>query len=169
MTSHSEHHELGVVVNRAVPETFSQEHVDRLLRHADECPECAARFHELVARAIMAQPGKAELGAERRDRLRERVLSAIRDQPQGQGTAPSRTSHRTLSRAGGWLAAAGLSGALLTHHSFHEPLTSGWLAAAAFGVLALGLGLYSRALKQRVAELEQGGAGRDGAPPRRQR
>lgn len=168
MTSPSEHHDLRVVAASGVPETLTREHVDRLLRHAEECPECASRFNELAARAIMAQPGKAELTPERRERLRERVLLAIRDQPQRPGTARSRTPHRTFSRAGGWLVAAGLSGALLTHHSFHEPLRSGWLAAAAFGILALGLGLYSWALKQRLAELERGAAGRDGSPPRRE-
>jgi hypothetical protein len=65
---------------------------------------------------------------------------------------PRRRS-RTLASVG-WLASAGLSVALLAHHGFHEPLSSGWLAAALFAAVALCLGIYARAQKRYAENLE---------------
>ena len=52
------------------------------------------------------------------------------------------------------MAAAALVVALLTHHAFHEPLAAGWLAAALFALLALGLGYYAMQQRRRRAELQ---------------
>jgi hypothetical protein len=52
------------------------------------------------------------------------------------------------------MASAAMFVALLAHHGFHEPLSSGWLAAAAFAAAAVGLGLYARSQKRYATELE---------------
>jgi len=63
------------------------------------------------------------------------------------------------------MAAAALAVALLTHHGFHQPLSSGWLAAAALSLVALGAGMYAMSQRRRVETLEYEMKFREGAAP----
>jgi hypothetical protein len=137
------------------PGAISSEQIDEMLRHADECPECSAPLRDLAARAILAQSPLVRLEPARAARLRARVLAQATGDRGLPAARPVRKRPRVHTGAGGWLAAAALVVALLTHHGFHEPLSSGWLVAAGFAAVALGLGIYALSQKRHVAQLEQ--------------
>lgn len=170
MSRHAEHEELRALVRAADPATLPPGQIDRILRHAEECPACAAELTDGAARAIVAQAPAAPLPASRRERLRARVLAGaapvpapVRDAtPRARSRPPRRRSGTT-----GWMAAAVLAVALLTHHAFHQPLRSGWLAAAGFAVVALALASYALVQKRRFAELRDRMDSRDDAGPSR--
>jgi hypothetical protein len=153
MSCANEPRELGAILS-APPETLSSEQIERILEHADECRDCSAGLRDLAARAITAQSPPVRLDSQRSARIRERVLAqAVRER------APvvvpiSRAPRTRQRRASGWLAAAALAVALLTHHGFHEPLSSGWLVAAGFAAVALALGSYALSQKRRAEALE---------------
>ncbi len=145
-----EHDALRALVAAGRPEALAPEQVDRVLQHADDCPECSAELRDFAARAILAQAPELHLDAGHSERLRARVLA---------GTAPVRARPATrrapaLISGSGWLAAAAMAVALITHHGFHEPLRAGWLAAGAFALLALGLAIYADHQRRRLTELE---------------
>jgi hypothetical protein len=150
-----EHATLRAVVASERPETVSEEQIERLLDHAAECADCSAELYEFAATAILAQTPVVRFDPERSARVKERLLARtrIRLEP---ASAPARTAKRHwIPYGSGWLAAAAMGVALITHHGFHEPLRAGWLVAAGFAILALGLGLHVRAQRQRLADLEQ--------------
>lgn len=151
----SVHDELRALAASARPETLSGDDIDRLLRHADECPDCSAELRDFAARAVVAQAPALTLDPAHAERLRRRILAPatlarVPEPPQ----IPRKPARATLALGGGWLAAASLAVALLTHHGFHEPLGSGWLIAAAFALLALGITVYAVAQRRRVEALE---------------
>ena len=146
------------------PGAISPEEIDEMLRHADECPRCSARLRDLAAQAILAQSPLVKLEAARAARLRARVLAQATGNRSLPGGRPVRRP-RARTGAGGWLAAAALVVALLTHHGFHEPLDSGWLVAAGMAAVALGLGIYALSQKRRAAHLEQQMSSREVALP----
>jgi len=157
-----EHATLRAVVASGRPETLSAEQIERLLGHADECADCSAEFREFAAAAILAQTPVVRFDPERSARVKERLLARtrIRLEPPPATTAAPAAAVRIPKRhwipyGSGWLAAAAMGVALITHHGFHEPLRAGWLVAAGFAILALGLGLHVRAQRQRLADLEQ--------------
>jgi hypothetical protein len=155
MSGMDEHATLRAVVASGRPETLSEEQIERLLSHAAECTGCAAELNDFAAAAILAQAPALRFDPERSARVKERVLARTRLRLEPAAT-PVRDSPRAgLTRGSGWLAAAAMGIALITHHGFHEPLRAGWLVAAGFAILALGLGIHSRAQQQRLAELEQ--------------
>ena len=133
------------------PERLSPHEVDRLLRHADECAACAAAMREFAGRAILAQTPELRLAPASALRIRRRFLGAARG---AAATAP-RSDLRAAREGGGWLAATALAVALVTHHGFHEPLRSGWLAAGVFAASTLALGIYALAQRARVSRLER--------------
>ena len=60
------------------------------------------------------------------------------------------------------MVAAGLASVLLVHHSIHQTLDYGWLAAGGLAFLLVGVGLYAlvqrnraAALRDRVVDLER--------------
>jgi hypothetical protein len=57
---------------------------------------------------------------------------------------------RDATRWIGWAVAAGLASLLLTHHSFHAPLSFGWITAAVLGIVVVGLGIYISVLRDRL-------------------
>jgi hypothetical protein len=139
------------------PAAASSDEIDGMLMHAEECPTCSAELREVAARAILAQSPAIRMDPARAARLRARVLAStsggsLSAVPSMRAVRPRRRS-RTLASVG-WLASAGLSVALLAHHGFHEPLSSGWLVAALFAAVALGLGIYAQAQKRHAEELE---------------
>jgi hypothetical protein len=126
----------------------------------------------MAARAILAQSPLVKLEPARAARLRARVLAQAtgdRPLPAARPVRPVRRRPRVYAAGGGWLAAAALVVALLTHHGFHEPLSSGWLAAAGFAAVALGLGIYALAQKRHAAQLEQQMSSGEPALPNDQR
>jgi hypothetical protein len=159
MSGMDEHATLRAVVASERPETLSEEQIERLLSHAADCTDCAAELNDFAAAAILAQAPAVRFDPERSARVRERVLARtrIRVEPAApQAVPPVRNSSRAgMMRGSGWLAAAAMGVALITHHGFHEPLRAGWLVAAGFAIIALGLAVYARAQRQRLADLEQ--------------
>jgi hypothetical protein len=140
------------------PAAVSPDEIDGMLLHAEECPVCSAELREAAARAILAQSPPVRRDPARAARLRSQVLAratggGLSAVPSMRAVRPRRRS-RTLASVG-WLASAALSVALLAHHGFHEPLSSGWLVAALFAAVALGLGIYAQAQKRHAAELER--------------
>jgi hypothetical protein len=149
------------------PAAISSDVLDRMLLHAEECPTCSAELREAAARAVLAQSPPVRRDPARAARLRARVLErATGGSPSVPSVRAARPWPRSRARASvGWLASAALAVALLTHHGFHEPLSSGWLVAAAFAAVALGLGMYARSQQRRAAELEHRLSARDPAHP----
>lgn len=151
------HDELRALAASARPEALSGDDVDTLLRHADDCPDCSAELREFAARAVVAQAPALTLEPAHAERIRQRILApaTLAREPE---PAPLRLQRKparaALALGGGWLAAASLAVALLTHHGFHEPLSSGWLMAAALALLALGITVYALAQRKRVEVLE---------------
>ena len=154
MSGMDEHATLRAVVASGRPETLSEEQIERLLSHAADCTGCAAELNDFAAAAILAQAPTVPFEAGRSARVKERLLARtrIRLEP----APPIRASPRVgMALGSGWLAAAAMGVALITHHGFHEPLRAGWLVAAGFAILALGLAVHSRGQRQRLVELEQ--------------
>ena len=153
--SRPEHDALRALAAAGRPETLTGEEIDRILRHAGECPDCSAELGDFAARGILAQAPELHLDAAHSERLRARVLaSAV---PHG-GPVRARVVPRrpfAFTSSSGWLAAAAMAVALITHHGFHEPLRAGWLAAGGFALIAFGLAIYADHQRRRLAELEQ--------------
>lgn len=167
MSRPHEHDALRALVAAGRPEAISDEQIDRILRHAGECPECSSELNDFAARAILARAPDLRLDAAHSERLRARVLaSAV---PHG-GAVRARVVPRrpfAFTSSSGWLAAAAMVVALITHHGFHEPLRAGWLAAGAFALLALALAIYADRQRRRLAELEQQLGSHGDTEPRR--
>jgi hypothetical protein len=154
MSGADEHATLRAVVAGGRPESLSEEQIERLLGHAAGCDGCAAELNDFAAAAILAQAPAVRFDPDRAARVKERVLARtrIRLEPAG---PPARDSRRAgLTRGSGWLAAAAMGIALITHHGFHEPLRAGWLVAAGFAIIALALAVHSRAQSRRLTDLE---------------
>jgi hypothetical protein len=165
MTHVNEHARWRAAVQAGAPEALSPDELDGMLAHADECADCAPALRDFAARALAAQAPPVRMEAARAADVRGRVLQAAG----GRSAAPRARKARTAAAyPGGWLAAAALVVALLTHHAFHEPLEAGWLAAALFALLALGLGYYAMQQRRRTADLQhQLDAASDAADGRR--
>lgn len=154
MSGVDEHATLRAVVAAGRPEALSEGEIERLLSHAADCDGCAAELNDFAAAAILAQAPAVPFDPERSAQVKERVLARtrIRIEPAARVRASPRAG---MALGSGWLAAAAMGIALITHHGFHEPLRAGWLVAAGFAILALGLAVHSHAQRQRLAELEQ--------------
>ncbi|HEY0154865.1 MAG TPA: hypothetical protein VGB92_22835 [Longimicrobium sp.] len=155
MSGVDEHATLRAVVASGRPETVSEEQIERLLAHAGDCTDCSAELYEFAATAILAQTPVVRFDPERSARVKERLLARTRVRVEP-AAPPARLAKRHwIPHGSGWLAAAAMGVALITHHGFHEPLRAGWLVAAGFAIIALGLAVHSRGQTQRLAELEQ--------------
>ncbi|HEX8210614.1 MAG TPA: hypothetical protein VF584_10595 [Longimicrobium sp.] len=150
-----EHATLRAVVASKRPETLSEDQIERLLSHAADCTDCAAELNDFAAAAILAQAPEVRFAPERSARVKERLLARTRIRVEPAAPTTRTAKRHWIPHGSGWLAAAAMGVALITHHGFHEPLRAGWLVAAGFAILALGLGLHVRAQRQRLAELEQ--------------
>ncbi len=154
MSGMDEHAALRAIVASGRPEALSEEQIEHLLSHAADCTGCAAELNDFAAAAILAQSPAVRFDSERSARVKERLLARTRLRVEP--SAPLRRSPRVgMAMGSGWLAAAAMGIALITHHGFHEPLRAGWLVAAGFAIISLGLAVHSRAQRQRLAALEQ--------------
>ena len=151
MIAENDHARWRAAMETGAPEGLSDDELDGMLAHADECADCAPALRDFAARALAAQAPPVRMEPARAADLRRRVLvGAARP-----STAPrKRRPGYAAASPGGWMAAAALVVALLTHHAFHEPLEAGWFAAALFALLALGLGYYAMQQRRRMAELQ---------------
>jgi hypothetical protein len=151
MITDHDHARWRAAMDAGAPEALSDDELEGMLAHADECADCAPALRDFAARALAAQAPPVRMEAARAADVRRRVLvGAARP-----STAPrKRMPGYSAVYPGGWMAAAALVVALLTHHGFHEPLAAGWLAAALFALLALGLGFYVLQQRRRMAELQ---------------
>jgi hypothetical protein len=155
MSGMDEHAALRAVVASRRPETLSEEQIEGLLRHAADCTDCAAELNEFAAAAILAQAPALRFDPERSARVKERLLARARLRLEPAAPPVRASPQAGMLRGSGWLAAAAMGIALITHHGFHEPLRAGWLVAAGFAIIALGLAVYARAQRQRLTDLEQ--------------
>jgi hypothetical protein len=151
MITENDHARWRAAMEAGPPEALSDDELEGMLAHADECADCAPALRDFAARALAAQAPPVRMEPARAADVRRRVLVGA-----ARGFAEPRARRRGYAAAypGGWMAAAALVVALLTHHAFHEPLAAGWLAAALFALLALGLGFYVLQQRRRMAELQ---------------
>ena len=155
MSGVDEHATLRAVVASERPETLSEAQIERLLSHAAECADCAAELNDFAAAAILAQTPEVRFDPERSARVKERLLARTRIRLEPSAPPVRAAVPRRMPLGSGWLAAAAMGVALITHHGFHEPLRAGWLVAAGFAIIALGLAVHARGQRRRLADLEQ--------------
>jgi hypothetical protein len=151
MITENDHARWRAAMDAGPPEALSDDEVDGMLAHADECADCAPALRDFAARALAAQAPPVRMEPARAADVRRRVLVGA---ARARAVPRSRKPRYAAAYPGGWMAAAALVVALLTHHAFHEPLAAGWLAAALFALLALGLGFYVLQQRRRMAELQ---------------
>jgi hypothetical protein len=152
MITEHDHARWRAAMEAGAPEALSDDELEGMLAHADECADCAPALRDFAARALAAQAPPVRMEAARAADVRRRVLvAAARPSTAARKRRPA---YAAAVYPGGWMAAAALVVALLTHHGFHEPLAAGWLAAALFALLALGLGFYVLQQRRRMAELQ---------------
>jgi hypothetical protein len=153
------HEELEEMIPAAALDILEPAELEQVLAHVRNHPECAKLFQEYrEAAATLA----LELPGGRFDPLRAKAVRSrimARAEARTSNGGGRRTAGRALGpRIGqwlGWAVAAGLSGILFVHHSVHRPLDYGWLAAGVLVVVLVGLALYARGQRRRVAELEK--------------
>lgn len=161
MTESSSHEQLQAALSAEALGALAGPEREALLAHLERCGACRERLEELReavgALAYAAPP--AHLDPERSARIRARLLARAR---RGGG----RSGIGRITAASGWLVAAGLAALLLTHHSFHRPLSLGWVAAAVLGIVLFLVGLYAVAQRREVSALRERLGGRGGHPRR---
>lgn len=151
MITENDHARWRAAMDAGAPEALSDDELDGMLAHADACADCAPALRDFAAQALAAQAPPVRMEPARAADVRRRVLAGTaRRSP----VPRARTPRHAAAYPGGWLAAAALVVALLTHHAFHEPLEAGWFAAALFALLALGLGFYVLQQRRRMADLQ---------------
>jgi hypothetical protein len=151
MITENDHARWRAALDAGAPQALSDDELDAMLAHADECADCAPALREFAARAVATQAPLVRMEATRAADLRRRVLLGT---ARRSAEPRARKAGYAAAYPGGWLAAAALVVALLTHHAFHEPLEAGWLAAALFALLALALGYYVLQQRRRMADLQ---------------
>jgi len=151
MITENDHARWRAAMEAGAPEALSNDELEGMLAHADECADCAPALRDFAARALAAQAPPVRMEPARAAEVRRRVLVGA-----ARPSAPRarRPAFAAAAYPGGWMAAAALVVALLSHHAFHEPLAAGWLAAALFALLALGLGFYVLQQRRRMADLQ---------------
>ena len=164
------HDELQEMLPAAALQILEPAELEQVLAHVRICRDCTKLLQEYreATAAFWLQLSPRQLDPARSRAVRARLMARARTdqsvQPVDRDFAaqlPSSGRATTLIyRWSGWMVAAGLAGVLLVHHSVHRPLDHGWLAAGVLVVLLIGLGIYARVQRSRVAELED----RQGAP-----
>jgi hypothetical protein len=152
------HQELQEMLPAAALEILEPADLEPVLAHVRDCPECAKllqEYREAAAGLSLRLPAR-QLDPVRARVLRTRLLARATGRTDGQGNGRTERPARALrlDRWIGWAVAAGLAGILLIHHSVHRTLDYGWLAAGVLLVVLLGLGIYARVQRRRVAALE---------------
>jgi Putative zinc-finger len=150
------HSEVEQLLPAAALEILDGEELARLAAHLEDCTDCTRlldAYREVVAGLAGTLPEQPFHPA-RSERLRGRLLARTGRIPIADVPERRRRSPAAADRWIGWVVAAGLAGVLMVHHSFHRPVAYGWLAAGLLMLLLLGLGVYVRVQRTRLANLE---------------
>jgi hypothetical protein len=165
-----EHAELQEMLPAAALEILEVTQMEQVIAHIRECPECATLLQEYrdATVGLVLHVPRRRMDVRRAGALRARLMARAQFE---RAIPVSRKASSMVYQWSGWMVAAGLAGVLLVHHSIHRPLDHGWMVAAVLGVIVLGLGVYSWAQRNRLAELErrQEGSGTPGKEDGRQR
>jgi len=159
------HEEFRIALAAEALDALSGPERAELLAHLGECDACTAELAELRGLAVALDDAvpPARLDPERSARMRARLVERAAADA-GSRVLPLRPPRPRrvpgwVTAGSGWLVAAGLAALLLTHHSFHRPLSMGWVVAAALGIALFSLGVYAvrrhreaEALRRRLAE-----------------
>lgn len=154
MNAGPDHEAVQEILAAAALGTLEDAELQRVVTHTRDCSECARALQEYQdAAASLALMLPAEpLDPARSARIKSRLMARVPVQ-KGRGISPA-----WRDRWVGSLVAAGLAGLLLVHHSVHRPLDYGWLATGIVTLVLVAVGVYARAQRRRVLELQ---AGRD--------
>lgn len=152
MSSVPGHAEMQEKLAAAALGILNSAEMDQIRAHIRGCPECATLLEEYrdTATALALQLPHAQMEASRSDALRDRLLARAKATP----NKVTRKASSMIYQWSGWMVAAGLAGILLVHHSVHRPLDHGWLAAGLLVMVLLAVGIYARAQRRRVVELQ---------------
>lgn len=152
-----QHEEMHEMLPAAALEILEDAELQGVLAHARGCAECGQLLEEywqVIAALSLRLPEARHLDPDRSAALRARLLARARagrsrSVPGSRGTASS------VYRWSGWLVAASLASVLLVHHSIHQTLDYGWLAAGVLALLLVSVGLYALAQRNRAAALRE--------------
>lgn len=164
MNQGREHEGMQEMLPAAALEILEGPELQRVLAHARSCTECGLLLEEyrrVTAGLSLQLPQAGQLGSDRSAVLRARLLAKARGDRRAGLARPSRFTTSVYPWSG-WLVAASLAGVLLVHHSIHQTLGYGWLAAGVLLFLLVAVGLYAlvqrnraAALRDRLGDLEQ--------------
>jgi hypothetical protein len=159
-----QHEEIQEMLPAAALEILEGAELQRVMAHASGCAECGPlleEYRQVTAALSLQLPQAGQLDPDRSAVLRARLLAKARGDRRGVLPGPRRAA-ASVYRWGGWLVAASLASVLLVHHSIHQTLDYGWLAAGVLTFLLVGVGLYAlvqrnraAALRDRVVDLER--------------
>ena len=159
------HQEIQDLLPAAALDVLEPAELADVMDHLRGCAACAqlrSDYGDGIARLSLLLPLRPSNPA-RAQRARARLLArAHADRHSTGSTSPGFTAG--MRRAGGWMVAAALAGVVLIHHAVHRPIAYGWLAAGILSVVLVGLGVYARIQRRRVAELERRMKADDGSP-----
>jgi anti-sigma-K factor RskA len=153
------HDQVEQLLPAAALEILEGDELVEVTSHLEGCADCARlldSYREVVATLGTSLPERP-FDATRSSRIHARLLSRTGATDAGATGRVPRSSRLLVSvdRWAGWAVAAGMAGVLLVHHSVHRPVAYGWLVAGVLALLLLGLGVYLRIQRARVAKLEQ--------------
>ncbi|HZG43553.1 MAG TPA: hypothetical protein VEY93_11355, partial [Longimicrobium sp.] len=113
MITENDHARWRAAMDAGPPEALSDDELEGMLAHADECADCAPALRDFAVRALAAQAPPVRMEASRAADVRRRVLVGA---TRGRAEARTRTRRPGYAAAypGGWMAAAALVVALLT-------------------------------------------------------
>jgi anti-sigma factor RsiW len=152
------HDQLEELLPAAALEILEGDELVQVTAHLPQCPDCArllASHREVVANLAAALPEQPFHPA-RSAELRARLLARTRTgRAAAVSLSASRRSPARVTRWAGWAVAAGLVGVLAVHHSIHQPVAYGWLAAGVLALVVLALGAYLWTQHGRLAALRK--------------
>ena len=173
MNQGRQHDEMQDLLPAAALEILEGDEVQRVLAHVRDCAECGQlleEYRQVTAGLSLRLPQAGQFDSDRSAVLRARLLARARGDRRAvlAGPHPATT---LIYRWSGWLVAASLASVLLVHHSIHQTLDYGWLAAGVLTFLLVAVGLFAlvqgnrvAALRDRLGDLERRNEGTQ--PPR---
>lgn len=152
MSSVPGHSEIQEKLPAAALAILEPAELEQVRAHVRGCIECATQLEEFRAAATimtLALP-ESPMDPARSNGVRARLLARAKAAP----NKVTRKASSMIYQWSGWMVAAGLAGILLVHHSVHRPLDHGWLTAGLLAMVLLAVGIYARAQRRRVVELQ---------------
>jgi anti-sigma-K factor RskA len=152
------HEQVEQLLPAAALEILEGEELLDVSSHLRDCTYCARLLDDYreTAAALASSLPEQQFDLARSSQVRARLLSRA---TRGTANRTEEPRHRSaavsVDRWAGWAVAAGMAGVLLVHHSIHRPVAYGWLAAGVLALIVLGLGVYLRIQRARMAKLDQ--------------